>query len=228
MGVVLFDLDGTLLDTAPDMVASLGQLCEEEDQPVLSYDLARSHVSNGSIGLLKVAFGDPWQEQFPRLQKRFLAIYESRLCEATVLFPGMQELLDALEQASLRWGVVTNKPGYLTEPLLDAMKLRERCAVVVSGDTLAVRKPHPEPLLYALAQVDAAADQSIYVGDAARDIQSGTAAKVATVAATYGYIQPGDNPADWNADYSIDHPGELLQILAKRGMISTDLYHEQP
>ena len=226
MGAVLFDLDGTLLDTAPDMVASLKQLCEEEDQPVLSYDLARSHVSNGSIGLLNVAFGEPWQEQFPRLQQRFLTIYESRLCEATVLFPGMQALLDALNKAALCWGVVTNKPAYLTEPLLDGLKLREGCAVVVSGDTLSVRKPHPEPILYALEKAGVTANQSVYVGDAARDIQSGTAAGVATVAATYGYIQPGDDPADWNADFSIDHPGELPPILAKYGMIIPDQCHE--
>ncbi len=224
--MVLFDLDGTLLDTAPDMVASLNQLCDEEDQPVLSYDLARSHVSNGSLGLLNVAFGDRQQEQFPRLQKRFLAIYESRLCEATVLFPGMQALLDALDKAALSWGVVTNKPAYLTEPLLDALKLLEGCAVVVSGDTLPVRKPHPEPILHALEKTGVTADQSVYVGDAARDIQSGTAAGVATVAATYGYIQPGDNPADWNADYSIDHPGELPPILAKCGLIIPDQCHE--
>ncbi len=222
MSAVLFDLDGTLLDTAPDMVAALEQLCSEEAQPAQPFDLARAHVSNGSIGLLNIAFGAPWQDQFPRLQKRFLEIYESRLDVATVLFPGMQELLDTLDGAGLSWGIVTNKPAFLTEPLLDALQLLQRCAAVVSGDTLAERKPHPAPILHALNQINAVPGRSVYVGDAARDIQAGAAAGVTTVAATYGYIQPGDNPSDWCADHSIDHPGDLLSILAGRGMISAN------
>jgi len=227
MSAVLFDLDGTLLDTAPDMVGSLDHLCREQGRAPLPYDLARAHVSNGSAGLLKVAFGESWQDQFPDLRQRFLQIYEARLDRATRLFPGIRTLIDTLDDTGVRWGVVTNKPGYLTEPLLEAMQLLQRCAAVVSGDTIPQRKPHPRPVLYALEKIGAAAHRSVYVGDAARDIQAGTAAGVATVAALYGYIQPGDDPAGWGADGVIRRPGDLLPFLAGQGIVNSDDDHER-
>jgi len=217
---VLFDLDGTLLDTAPDMVAALNLLCEQESRQTLPYELARAHVSNGSLGLLRVAFGaEPVAPNSP-LVMRFLELYAAMIDRTTVLFPGMAELLETLEHNAIAWGVVTNKPAHLTEPLLEGLDLRRRCQCVVSGDTLPERKPHPAPLLHALAQLGCTAPQALYVGDARRDVEAGAAAGLSTVAATYGYIPPGEDPADWDADHLIDQPGDLLPILVEYGMRS--------
>lgn len=209
---VLFDLDGTLLDTAPDMVAALQALQREEAVPELGYASARGHVSNGVTGLVSIAFGELPDAERTRLQQRFVALYAQQLVRATRLFPGMDRVLGAIEAAGVPWGVVTNKPGHLTEPILATLALRQRCATVVSGDTTAQRKPHPEPLRHALAQISAEAAAAIYVGDAARDVTAGRAAGMRTVAALYGYIPPGEDPAAWGADHRISSPGELLDL----------------
>ncbi len=213
VSAVLFDLDGTLLDTAPDMVAALNQVRTEESQPLLAYDQARAHVSNGALGLLRLAFGDMPDATRTRLHQRYLDIYASQLADATVLFAGMAEVLAELERARIPWGVVTNKPALLTEPLLAQLGLRPRCACVISGDTTAHRKPHPLPLLHALAQLGAPAGRAVYVGDAERDIAAGRAAGMRTVAALYGYIPPDEVPARWGADHHIAAPAELLALL---------------
>jgi len=211
---VLFDLDGTLLDTAPDMVESLAHLLAEESAPSINYDLARSHVSNGALGLIDIGFAQRLDEEARfRLRDRYLEIYAARVATATRLFPGMAEVLATLERLNLLWGVVTNKPGYLTEPLLAALELLPRCACVVSGDTLPERKPHPRPLLHAAQAMGVDARQTAYVGDAGRDIQAGKAAGMITVAATYGYIPPQDDPTDWAADHAIESPQQLLVAL---------------
>jgi phosphoglycolate phosphatase len=210
---VLFDLDGTLLDTAPDMVGTLNQLRSEERREELHYDQARAYVSNGVLGLLGVAFADVTDEDRQRLHRRFLEIYAGRLAAGTTLFPGMPAVLVHLEAAQIAWGVVTNKPARLTEPLLDQLGLLARCACVVSGDTMPRRKPHPQPLLHALSIVGASPGQAIYVGDAERDIAAGRAAGMRTVAAVYGYIPPGENPSAWGADHQITSPGDLLTVL---------------
>lgn len=210
---VLFDLDGTLLDTAPDMVAALNQLRLEERREALPYQTARAFVSNGAPGLLGLAFADAAAAQLERLHARFLELYAARLTHSTVLFPGMAVVLGRLEAAAIPWGVVTNKPARLTEPLLEGLRLRSRCACVVSGDTLSERKPHPRPLLHALTQIPAPVPGAVYVGDAERDIVAGRAAGLRTVAATYGYIPPGEDPAAWGADYRISQPCDLLELL---------------
>jgi phosphoglycolate phosphatase len=215
---VLFDLDGTLLDTAPDMVAALNRLCREESRPPVPYDLARDHVSNGALGLLRLAFDGASEGQEARFRNRFLEIYAGRLSSATTLFPGMDVILELLDRLSVAWGVVTNKPASLTEPLLEQLELLGRCACVVSGDTLPERKPHPRPLLHALEMIDIPTGQAVYIGDAARVIAAGKAAGIATVAATYGYIQPGEDPVDWGADHTIAEPGELLEFFRQRGV----------
>ena len=212
---VLFDLDGTLLDTAPDMVAALNQLRAEEARSELPYAQARAFVSNGALGLLGLAFADIAAHQRQRLHERFLQIYAGRLTEATTLFPGMSAVLEHLEGAAIPWGVVTNKPTRLTEPLLGALGLLVRCACVVSGDTLAERKPHPRPLLHALAMIPASPAAAIYVGDAERDIAAGRAAGMRTIAATYGYIPPGQDPSAWGADHRIARPDDLLALLGR-------------
>jgi 2-phosphoglycolate phosphatase len=210
---VLFDLDGTLLDTAPDMVGALDLLRAEQGHGPVNYEFARAHVSNGALGLIDISFEDLDQNQRMDLRDRYLALYESRLATATVLFAGMAEVLTAIEKRNMPWGIVTNKPAYLTEPLLASIKLRDRCACVVSGDTLAERKPDPKPLLHAAALINMEPGQAMYVGDSGRDIAAGNAAGMLTVAAGYGFVAPGDDPDLWAADHKIEHPSELLAIL---------------
>lgn len=216
VSAVLFDLDGTLLDTAPDMVATLNQVQAEESRQPLAYERARAFVSNGVLGLLKVAFGELPEPERSRLQQRFLQIYATRLAAATRVFPGMTAVLIDLERAGIPWGVVTNKPSFLTEPLLEQIGLRSRCACVVSGDTVPQRKPHPGQLFHALDVLNAVAGSAIYVGDAERDIMAGRAAGMRTVAALYGYIPPGEDPSAWGADHRIESPDELLGILGSQ------------
>ena len=165
---VLFDLDGTLLDTAPDMVGALNRLREEHSLAPLPFDAVRSAVSHGSAGVVKTGFPSADAEHFAALQQRFLEIYRGALCRETRLFAGMDEVLDTLAGWHMKSGIVTNKAAWLTDPLLEDMGIRGRFACVVSGDTLAERKPHPLPLLHAAALAAVRADECIYVGDAQR------------------------------------------------------------
>jgi N-acetyl-D-muramate 6-phosphate phosphatase len=213
---VLFDLDGTLLDTAPDMIGALNSLCAEEGASSVAYDRARPLVSNGAAGLLRLAFPgfDPLLDA--DLQRRYLDRYAERLAVETQLFPHLDTLLDALDAAAVPWGVVTNKPQYLTEPLMEALGLHVRSACTVSGDTLPERKPHPRPVLFALERIAANPARSIYVGDARRDIESGRAAGTRTIAVRYGYVEPGQDPALWGADHVVDTPLDLITLLKGR------------
>lgn len=213
LSAVLFDLDGTLLDTAPDMVAALNELRREESATAIPFEVARDHVSNGVLGLIRLAFGELPDGERGRLQLRFIDIYAQRLARETRLFAGMDRVLAMIEAAGVPWGVVTNKPGRLTEPLLATLALRSRCATVVSGDTTPERKPHPQPLRHALAEIGADARAAVYVGDAERDVTAARAAGMLTVAALYGYIPPGEEPHAWGADHHIGAPEELLAIL---------------
>ena len=212
---VLLDLDGTLLDTAPDMVAALQPICERLNVPVPAYEFARDYVSMGSAGLLRGALPYLDEHEIAALVPDYLEIYAANLAKETRLFAGMEELLNELERAGIRWGVITNKPAFLTEPLMKALQLYNRSACVVSGDTLPQRKPQPEPILLGMREAGLTASQTLYVGDAERDIQAGRNAGIKTVAALYGYILPEDNPAGWHADYSINHPGELLELITQ-------------
>lgn len=207
-----FDLDGTLLDTAPDMVAALNVLRAEHKLSPLDYATARTQVSNGAAGLLSIAFAHLDEAGRESLRGRYLELYAERLSEQTAPFPGMLDVLDALDKTGQPWGIVTNKPAFLTEPLLAAQGLSPRCACIVSGDTLAQRKPHPEPLLHAARVAGVPSATAVYVGDARRDIEAGQAAGMVTVVATYGYLVPGDDPLLWGADHAVDHPTELLQL----------------
>ena len=214
---VLFDLDGTLLDTAPDMVGALNDMRRDDALAPLAYAQGRTQVSNGALGLIRVGYPDAVDEERLALRDRFLARYAERVAEETVPFPGILDVLDALETSQTPWGVVTNKPGALTEAVLNGVGLASRCACVVSGDTLTRRKPHPDPLLHAARALGARELNSVYVGDAARDIQAGRAAGMLTIAATYGYLDGSSEPADWDADFAIDHPDELLPVLERLG-----------
>lgn len=213
--LVLFDLDGTLMDTAPDMGASLNLLRAEHNLPPLSADRIRPQVSHGAMGLLKLGFGiEPQDARFSEMRTRYLDIYEKHLADETQLFHGMAAVLDGLEAQGITWGIVTNKPGWLTEPLLEARGLLKRASCVVSGDTVARRKPHPDPLLHAAGLCGKAADKGVYVGDAQRDVQSAHAASMLAVVALYGYLGEEDRPDVWKPDHMIKHPSELLNWIA--------------
>ena len=213
---VLFDLDGTLADTAPDMIAALNAVLHDEQQPPLSLSEARDHVSNGSAALVRLAFGEQQtKEDFERRKKQFLSFYESALCVHTTLFPGVAELLDAIENNGDCWGVVTNKPGWLTDPLMSALGLQERAVCIISGDTLIERKPHPLPMQTAAELAGVHPSNCLYIGDAERDIEAGNAADMLTLIAHYGYITAEQRPETWGADGSINHPLEALNWLSK-------------
>ena len=212
---VLFDLDGTLLDTAPDLAAALCRLCRERGVPEPPFSVIRPTVSHGSPGMLKACFGlgvnDPF---YAECNQRFLELYAEAIAVDTILFPGMSEVLARLEADSIHWGIVTNKPSWLTEPLVKAVGLWSRAACVVSGDTLDKRKPDPEPLWHACEQIGVAPTCALYVGDAERDVQAGKRAGMLTLVAGFGYLSGEDRPEEWGADGFLEQPLDLLAWLA--------------
>jgi 2-phosphoglycolate phosphatase len=216
LNTVLFDLDGTLIDTAPDMVDALNRMLTRHGKAELPYTRVRNTVSRGSIALVKLGFGDKLPEsELKNLQNEYLAVYAESLCAASRPFEGMAEILSELEAAAVCWGVVTNKPGWLTEPLLKQLKLYDRAGCIVSGDTLPVRKPDPAPLLHAARLVQRNPRQCVYVGDDRRDVDAGRAAGMRTVVALYGYIEDGEDPRQWGADDMIDDIGQLRHWLRR-------------
>ena len=214
---VLFDMDGTLLDTAPDMVGALNALRREADLEPLLYEAVRPTVSHGAARVVKSGFPDATAEGAAALQKRFLEIYRGALSRGTRLFPGMAEVLDSLAARRLKAGIVTNKPAWLTDPLLEQLGLRARFDCVVSGDTLAERKPHPLPLLHAAQLAGAGPGECIYVGDAERDVQAAHAAGMPALVANYGYLQAGEDTAAWGADGYLERALDLLDWLDAGG-----------
>ncbi len=218
-GAVFFDLDGTLLDTAPDMVGALDALRAEQQLEPVDYSHARQYVSRGALGMLQIGFSHLPDEQREALREPYLAHYADRLTRNTLPFPGMQKILDALDAAGTPWGVVTNKPGYLAEPLLQALDLANRCASIVSGDTLPERKPHPAPLFHAAQEAGAVCELSVYVGDDRRDIVAGQAAGMRTIAAGYGYITADEDPGGWGADHLVTAIPELADLLRSQGWL---------
>lgn len=214
ISTVLFDLDGTLIDTAPDMAAALDILCNEEQKTPLPYEEVRPVVSNGSVALVKLAFGESLDEAtLERLKTRYLQIYQDHLSIKSKLFDEMDELLSNLESNNIKWGVVTNKPGWLTDPLMAALGLEHRAACIVSSDSTENRKPHPEPMFYACKLAASQPEECVYVGDARRDIEAGHNAGMRTIIAEYGYISKQENTSDWQADHSIKSPSQLLLYL---------------
>ena len=211
---VLFDLDGTLVDTAPDMVAVLNGLRLDHGLESVDYEVARSTVSNGAVGLIKLAFPDVDEHEHKRLYNEYLDRYERAICSESCVFPGLTKLLDDLDDRKRPWGVVTNKPKRMTDPLLEALGLSKKIACAVSGDTLPQRKPDPAPLLHASELINVAANHVVYVGDALRDIQAGRAAGMKTIAAAYGYIVAGDDPLSWKADLIAQETADLARILS--------------
>ena len=209
---VLFDLDGTLLDTAPDMVAALNALLVSRGKPPLPYAQARPLVSHGAGRLVRLGFPEADPTEFAELQASYLQTYRGALSAHTRLFDGMAAVLTELARRKLACGIVTNKPAWLTDPLLDELGLTGSFACVVSGDTVSERKPHAMPMLHAARLAGVDPRDCVYVGDAERDIQAGHAAGMPAVVAAYGYLEPDEWPA-WNADAVIERPAELLSWL---------------
>ncbi len=211
---ILFDLDGTLLDTARDLAGALNKLRIEEGRGPLTYDEVRPVVSLGAPAMVELAFGlKPGMDDYDRLRDRLLELYRADLATHTVLFPGMTQVLHSIETQGLNWGIVTNKPGWLTEPLMEQMNLHRRAVCIISGDTLARRKPHPDQLLAACETARSEPQQCVYVGDAMRDIEAGKRARMYTIVALFGYIPAEEQPHRWGADWAISTPHDLLAWL---------------
>ena len=212
--LVLFDLDGTLVDTAPDLGGAVNRMLVARGREPLPLAELRPVASHGARGLLGRAFGvTPADPEFEGLRQEFFHEYEGALCVDSTLFPTMDEALTELETAGVRWGIVTNKMARFTVPLVRALGLYQRAACVVSGDTAPRPKPDPAPLLHALAATGAAAETALYVGDDLRDIQAGRAAGMRTVAVSYGYLGNGPHYEQWGADHIIHSPAELLWLV---------------
>lgn len=217
IAAVLFDLDGTLVDTAPDFVRVLNQLRADDNLPPLPYDMIRNQVSNGARALVKLGF-DLAEDSagFGSHLEQLLRLYEHGLAQESRLFDGLEASLLWLEQHGIPWGVVTNKPSRYTLPLLRGLKLDQRCAVTVCPDHVTHKKPHPEPLLTACDWISADPAHTIYVGDHVRDIEAGKAAGNFTIAAGWGYLEQGTDLDSWQADKVIHLPGQLQPFLQGR------------
>ena len=211
---VFFDLDGTLADTAPDLVAAANLLRIARGLAPLPYEVLRPTASAGARGLIQGAFGyDNQHPQFEELRDEFLTNYEKNICVHSKLFEGMDDLLQELEKEQVLWGIVTNKVERFTHPLLKLMSLHERSAAIVGGDTTPHSKPHPAPILKAAEICNINPAQCLYVGDDLRDIEAGRAAGMKTVAAAYGYCGCDEPVNAWGANYIIEHPSELRSIV---------------
>ena len=214
-GPVLFDLDGTLIDSAPDLAGAGDVMRLARGLPALGVEHFRPMVGSGARGMVGRAFGvGPDDASFAELRDEFLRRYEQRMTRETRVFAHMLPVLDALDAARRPWGIVTNKVRRFAEPVVRALDLSERAAALVCGDTTAHSKPHPEPLFEAARRVGMPAGQCSYVGDDLRDVQAGRAAGMATIAAAWGYLGEGEAIEAWGADHVIESPTQLLQLLA--------------
>lgn len=211
---VLFDLDGTLIDTAPDFIRCLNQLRQQHGLSELPAEHIRRSVSNGARAMVRVGFGlEPEHPDYLARHTAFLDLYEEGVAVETRLFEGMNSLLQSLEQRGIPWGIVTNKPERFAAPLVQALGLAERCASLVCPDHVADRKPHPEALFLACAQIDADTALAVYVGDHERDIEAGRNANMKTIAVRYGYIEEPESVDLWQADIIADTVNDLAKLL---------------
>ena len=212
---VLFDFDGTLADTAPDLGGALNLLLQRHDKPTVPLARSRSFVSMGARGMLEIGFGlKPQHAEYEALKTEYLTLYEENLFRATCLFDGMESLLDTLDRRAIPWGIVTNKHSRFTLPILSALKLDGRAKTVVCGDSVAQPKPHPAGLINAARELNISATNNIYyVGDDERDIHAALAANMTAVAANYGYLGNNNPPTQWGARWAIDSPLDLLKYL---------------
>ncbi len=212
---VLFDLDGTLVDTAPDLVHVLNDMLRERSLAPMPYAVARNEVSNGAIGLIRLGFGNRCSEnELAGLVERFREFYMQNICIYSSIFNGFEDIFNVLQYKKRPWGIVTNKPQAMTDALLAKLEIDSVPACVIGGDRLPQRKPHPAPLQFAAAELGVAADRCVYVGDSPNDIEAGRAAGMRTVAAAYGYIRPSQDPRGWGADALAGHSSDIMATLA--------------
>ena len=211
---ILFDLDGTIADTAPDLAQAANSLRIADGVPPLSVEILRPFASQGARGLLKEAIGlMPNDPGFEHARLRFLSFYENNLCVYTKLFPGIPQLLDGIEARGLPWGIVTNKVEYYALPLIAKLGLTSRCAITVGGDTTPNPKPAPDPLLYAALSINISPEACLYVGDDLRDVKAARAAGMTSVAVRWGYLGEGPPIEQWNADHIVRTPKDLHDLL---------------
>ena len=211
---VLFDMDGTLLDSAPDFIAIINDMRAARGLAPLADKIVRDQVSGGARAMVACAFDDaPDSAAFEALRQEFLERYQSQCAVLTKPFDGIEALLADIEHAHLKWGVATNKPVRYAEPIMQRLKLDQRSAVLVCPDHVQHSKPAPDMILLACEQMGVSPDQVLFIGDDARDIESGRAAGCRTAAVSYGYIHPEDNARNWGADVVVDHPSELRSVL---------------
>ena len=215
--LVLFDLDGTLVDTAPDLRAALDRMLQRQGRAPVDQSAFRATVSRGGSAMLALGFPDLEPEARMALLPEFLALYEQAIATHSTLFEGMDEVLSAIERGG-RWGIVTNKPERLARLLVDALGLAPRCAVLIGGDTLPTRKPDPAPLREACRRLDADASDAVYIGDDRRDIEAARAAGMRSVGAAWGYFAADERLEEWGADHVVATPrGLLAGVLARTG-----------
>lgn len=208
---VLFDLDGTLVDTAPDLVACLNQALELKGYAKVNDADIKPLISLGAMAMVKQAASEADAAQQSQLLDLMLDCYQNNIAQHSRFFSGIDETLEIIESAGLKWGVVTNKRERFTLPLMDALNLSQRAACVISGDTTAKSKPDPEPMFAACQRANVKPENCVYIGDAAHDIIAGKKANMKTLAAVYGYLKQGDQPEHWGADALIENPQQLQQ-----------------
>jgi phosphoglycolate phosphatase len=214
---VLFDLDGTFADTAPDLAHAMNMMRAARELPPVPLAATRPVTSTGARGMLGVGFGiAPDHPDYRAMREEFLQLYSQNLCRETRLFPGMDDLLAAFDAQDIRWGIVTNKAERLAKPLIEALRVGARCACVIGGDTAGRMKPHPDPLLKACEHIEIGPEHCAYVGDDRRDIEAARAAGMVSIAVRYGYLNGGD-PDDWGADFVVDRPQDVLRHVERRG-----------
>ena len=214
---VLFDLDGTFADTAPDLAEALNKVRLENGLPALPLASVRLETSNGAHALIRLGFElDDSDPEFSLLKDKLLENYRKNIAQYTRLFDGIDDLLDKLDQDNIAWGIVTNKPERFTNPLMEQLGITARTHCIVSGDTTAYSKPHPEPLFHAAKLLELAPQECIYIGDARRDIEAARNAGMKSLVALFGYLGPNDKPDQWKADGLIEHPMDALDYLSNR------------
>ena len=214
---LLLDLDGTLVDTAPDMVGALNRVLDKHGQAKVDYQQAHKLVSNGGRALIEFGFGSAIKNyDADALLQEFLDDYKEHVCEQSILYDGMSEVLEFCESNSLKWGVITNKPIDLAKEVLEGLGLLKRCAILLGGDSLPVKKPDPVPMLHACMVMHLAPSQCVYVGDHERDIQAGNAAGMDSAVALWGYIDGKQTPEQWQAKALVEAPQGLISLMQDR------------
>ncbi len=215
LSCVLFDLDGTLVDTAPDLIACLNRALTMHGFAAVAAEAVKPLISYGGKAMVKGSLDDSIHDDIrSNILKTMLDHYERNIAEHSIFFSGIEDLLKAIEAQGLKWGVVTNKRKRFTDPLMAALNLSHRAACIISGDSTAHAKPHPEPMLAACQHAGVKPQECVYIGDAIHDISAGKNARMKTLAALYGYLKPGDTPETWGADALIETPEQISTWIA--------------